>query len=81
MPHSNTMGIGYAIALLDELKLRGCRAVALEILKSAVLAQQTNNTGSPKCEQCKHYHPTQCSEACQGCSRFHIDRFALRASA
>jgi hypothetical protein len=41
----------------------------------------SHNTGSPQCEQCKHYHPTQCSEACQGCRWFHISRFTQRAGA
>jgi hypothetical protein len=50
-------------------------------LKAAVLAQQSTNTGSPKCEQCKHYHATQCSEKCQACSHFNIDMFTLRAGA
>lgn len=51
---------------------------ALEIKVKNLTA---HNTGSPKCEQCKYHHTVETSQHCEGCSRFHIDRFTLRAGA
>jgi len=40
MPDNNSMGLEYAINLLDQFKMQGRHREALETLKAAALAQQ-----------------------------------------